>query len=59
MYVVWYSSAKGRKLIIKQIKPYIEKLLVEEYGHMLLYAIFDTVDDTKLVSKVKIFIYLV
>lgn len=52
MYVVWYSSAKGRKAIIKQIKPYLEKLLTEEYGHLLLFSIFDAVDDTKLVSKV-------
>ncbi|XP_067928870.1 pumilio homolog 3-like [Watersipora subatra] len=51
MFVVWYSSAKGRKLIVKQLKPYIEKLMVEEYGHMLLFAIFDAVDDTKLVAK--------
>lgn len=53
MYTVWYSSAKGRKVIIKQIKPFVEKLLTEEYGHMLLFAIFDAVDDTKLVGKVR------
>ena len=54
MYVVWYSSAKGRKAVIKLIKPFMEKLLVEEYGHMVLFAIFDAVDDTKLVSKVNL-----
>ena len=52
MYCVWFSSAKGRKVIIKHIKPFLDKLMTEEYGHMLLFSIFDAVDDTKLVSKV-------
>lgn len=52
VYVMWNSSAKGRKAILKQIKPFLDKLLTEEYAHLLLLAIFDCVDDTKLVSKV-------
>lgn len=57
MYVMWNSSAKGRKVILKKLKPFAEKLLTEEYGHLLLFSIFDAVDDTKLVSKVGLFIF--
>ena len=59
MYCVWFSSAKGRKVIIKHIKPFLDKLMTEEYGHMLLFSIFDAVDDTKLVSRSVIVIILI
>merc|ERR1712071_145721 len=42
---------KDRKSIVKSLKTFVEKTACEEYGHMVLMAIFDTVDDTKLVGK--------
>lgn len=51
MECIWFSTAKQRKLIVKSLKTYIQKISCEEYGHLVLLAIFDSVDDTKLVSK--------
>merc|ERR1712223_594152 len=51
MYCLWHGTAKDRKAIIKSFKTFIEKTCYEEFGHMVLMAIFDTVDDTKLVGK--------
>ena len=33
------------------MKSYVVKICKEEHGHMVLLALFDVVDDTKLVSK--------
>ena len=51
MQCIWYGTAKERKKIIKAMKSFMLKIASEEYGHMVLLAIFDSVDDTKLVSK--------
>ncbi|CAH1774282.1 unnamed protein product [Owenia fusiformis] len=51
MQCIWHGTAKDRKVIIKSFKTHIEKIAKEEYGHLTLLAIFDVVDDTKLVSK--------
>merc|ERR1712032_914801 len=48
---LWHGTAKDRKAIIKSFKTFIEKTCYEEFGHLVLMAIFDTVDDTKLVGK--------
>jgi len=51
LYCLWHGTTKDRKSIVKSLKTFIEKTACEEYGHMVLMAIFDTVDDTKLVGK--------
>ncbi|KAL5022835.1 hypothetical protein ScPMuIL_001990 [Solemya velum] len=51
MNCIWYGTAKDRKTIIKSLKTHLVKLCKEEYGHMVLLAMFDVVDDTKLVQK--------
>eukprot|EP00092_Neocalanus_flemingeri_P002616 GFUD01002803.1.p1 GENE.GFUD01002803.1~~GFUD01002803.1.p1 ORF type:complete len:662 (+),score=236.91 GFUD01002803.1:62-1987(+) len=51
LYCLWHGSTKDRKSIVKSLKTFVEKTACEEYGHMVLMAIFDTVDDTKLVGK--------
>jgi pumilio family protein 6 len=51
MQCVWHGTAKDRKKIIKAMKSFMLKVASEEYGHMVLLAIFDSVDDTKFVSK--------
>ncbi|XP_047123683.1 pumilio homolog 3 isoform X2 [Hydra vulgaris] len=47
----WFASVKDRKAIIKSFKTYVLKICKEEYGHMVMLALFDTVDDTVLVKK--------
>lgn len=48
---MWHGTAKDRKAIVKSLKTFVEKTCQEEYGHFVLMAMFDTVDDTKLVGK--------
>lgn len=51
MNCVWHGTAKDRKVIIKTMKTYMVKFATGEFGHLLLLAIFDCVDDTKLVKQ--------
>ena len=37
---------------MKTMKTYVVKIAKEEFGHMVLLAVFDVVDDTKFVHKV-------
>ncbi|XP_057379723.1 pumilio homolog 3-like [Daphnia carinata] len=48
---IWYGTQKDRKDIIKSFKGHVTKICQEEHGHMVLMALFDSVDDTKLVAK--------
>merc|ERR1719383_476774 len=48
---IWHGTAKDRKAIIKNFKTFMLKTAQEEYGHMVLLGIFDSVDDTKIVGK--------
>ncbi|XP_072172777.1 pumilio homolog 3-like [Diadema setosum] len=52
MYCLWFGTAKDRKIIIKSFKTYVTKIAKEEFGHRVLLALFDSVDDTKIVGKV-------
>ncbi|CAE6377945.1 unnamed protein product [Rhizoctonia solani] len=45
------GTAKDRKQIIKTLKPHIEKICGDEEAQLVLFTIFDLVDDTKLVGK--------
>ena len=38
-------------IILILCQTYVEKTCHEEFGHLVLMGIFDTVDDTKLVGK--------
>jgi len=51
LYCLWHGTTKDRKAIIKSLKTFVEKTCEEEFGHLVLMAIFDCVDDTKLVGK--------
>ncbi|PAV71204.1 hypothetical protein WR25_26719 [Diploscapter pachys] len=48
---IWSSAAKDRKLIVKNFKDLSVKAAMEHYGHRVLMAIFDSVDDTVLTNK--------
>ncbi|KAG9094548.1 pumilio domain member 6 [Ceratobasidium sp. 370] len=45
------GSAKDRKQIIKVLKPHVEKMCADEEAQLVLFTIFDLVDDTKMVGK--------
>ncbi|GMR36838.1 hypothetical protein PMAYCL1PPCAC_07033, partial [Pristionchus mayeri] len=49
--VVWNTSAKDRKLIVKNFKDLAVKAASDVHGCRTLMAIFDSVDDTVLVNK--------
>ncbi|XP_054613692.1 pumilio homolog 3 isoform X2 [Dunckerocampus dactyliophorus] len=51
MHCLWHGTAKDRKVIIKTMKTYMAKFAMGEFGHLVLLAIFDCVDDTKLVKQ--------
>ncbi|XP_055009925.1 pumilio homolog 3 isoform X2 [Boleophthalmus pectinirostris] len=51
MSCVWHGTAKDRKVIIKTMKTYMVKFATGEFAHLVLLAIFDCVDDTKLVKQ--------
>lgn len=38
-------------MIVKSFKPFVKKICIEEDGHVVMMAVFDTVDDTVLVKK--------
>ncbi|KJH50558.1 CPL domain protein [Dictyocaulus viviparus] len=54
MKCIWNATAKDRKasnLMVKNFKDLVVKTAMEHYGHRVLLAIFDAVDDTVLVNK--------
>ncbi|CAG8553859.1 9898_t:CDS:2 [Paraglomus brasilianum] len=51
MLCVAHGTPKNRKVIIKSMKTYINKICCDEYGHLVLLTVFDAVDDTTLVEN--------
>lgn len=51
MLCIWNGTPKDKKIILKSFHGNIVKIASEEYGHMVLLAAFDAVDDTVFVSK--------
>ncbi|XP_066015390.1 pumilio homolog 3 isoform X2 [Pocillopora verrucosa] len=52
MHCLWYGTVKDRKVLVKSFKSYYVKICKEEFGHLVLLALFDCVDDTVLVKKI-------
>uniref|UniRef100_A0A1I7TS61 PUM-HD domain-containing protein n=1 Tax=Caenorhabditis tropicalis TaxID=1561998 RepID=A0A1I7TS61_9PELO len=50
--LIWFAPVKERKLIVKNFKDLSVKAAMEHYGHRVLLALFDTIDDTVLLNKV-------
>ena len=46
-----YGNAKDRKQIVKTYKENMRTLAYDAYGHQVLLAVYDVIDDTVLVSK--------
>lgn len=49
---VMHGNNKERKKIIKGMKGHVAKIARDDHGYMVLLAILDVVDDTKLVTKI-------
>ncbi|XP_011865614.1 PREDICTED: pumilio domain-containing protein KIAA0020 homolog isoform X1 [Vollenhovia emeryi] len=49
---MWHGNSKDRKFIMKALKGNVKAICASKYGHMLLLALFDSVDDTVLVQKI-------
>ena len=49
--VLAYGNAKDRKQILKTYKGTMKAMAYDTYGHQVLLAIYDVIDDTVLVSK--------
>ncbi|XP_075266697.1 pumilio homolog 3 [Opisthocomus hoazin] len=52
MHCLWHGTPKDRKVIVKTMKTYIEKIATGEFSHLVLLAAFDCIDDTKLVKQI-------
>nr|XP_020657205.1 pumilio homolog 3 [Pogona vitticeps]XP_020657206.1 pumilio homolog 3 [Pogona vitticeps]XP_020657207.1 pumilio homolog 3 [Pogona vitticeps] len=51
MHCLWHGTTKDRKVIIKTMKTYVEKIATGEFSYLVLLAAFDCIDDTKLVKQ--------
>ncbi|KNC79438.1 hypothetical protein SARC_08169 [Sphaeroforma arctica JP610] len=51
METIWNCGAKDRKTIVKAFKKHVVQVAMEEYGHLALLALFDSMDDTVLMKK--------
>nr|XP_056704113.1 pumilio homolog 3 [Euleptes europaea] len=51
MHCLWHGTPKDRKVIVKTMKTYVEKVAIGEFSHLVLLAVFDCIDDTKLVKQ--------
>ena len=52
MHFVWNGTAKDRKIILNSFKLHLKKICLEDHGYLPIISIFDSVDDTVLVSKI-------
>ncbi|XP_058513355.1 pumilio homolog 3 isoform X2 [Ochotona princeps] len=52
MHCLWHGTPKDRKVIVKTMKTYVEKVANGQYSHLVLLAAFDCIDDTKLVRQI-------
>nr|XP_020144866.1 pumilio homolog 3 isoform X3 [Microcebus murinus] len=52
MHCLWHGTPKDRKVIVKTMKSYVEKIANGQYSHLVLLAAFDCIDDTKLVKQI-------
>ena len=51
LHCIWFGTAKDRKLILKTLKEFLNKVVTAESGHLLALGAIDAVDDTVLVKK--------
>ncbi|KAF7987487.1 hypothetical protein HCN44_003249 [Aphidius gifuensis] len=49
---IWHGTTKDRKLSLKSMKEHVKDIAISEYGHIILMACFDSIDDTTLMKKI-------
>lgn len=49
---IWNTDSKNRKLIVKSFKGLAVKSAMDQYARRVLFALFDTIDDTTLLNKI-------
>ncbi|KAM8962097.1 pumilio homolog 3 isoform 2-T2 [Pelodytes ibericus] len=52
MHCAWHGTPKDRKVFTKTMKSFVEKIATGEFSHLVLLAMFDCIDDTKLVKQI-------
>ncbi|XP_069820377.1 pumilio homolog 3 [Dendropsophus ebraccatus] len=52
MHCLWHGTPKDRKIFAKTMKSFVEKIATGEFSHLVLLAMFDCVDDTKLIKQI-------
>ncbi|XP_056378548.1 pumilio homolog 3 isoform X2 [Hyla sarda] len=52
MHCLWHGTPKDRKVFAKTMKSFVEKIATGEFSHLVLLAMFDCIDDTKLVKQI-------
>ena len=48
LHCIWFGTAKDRKLVIKTLKEFHEKVATAEHGHILFLGVFDSGKKTDL-----------
>lgn len=54
MQCIWHGTTKDRKSSLKAMKDHVKEIAVSEHGHLILLAMFDSIDDTVLMKKILI-----
>ena len=54
LHCIWFGSAKDRKLILKTIKEFIDKVLTAEYGHLLVLGTIDSGTFSKISNRSRV-----
>lgn len=49
---IWHGNSKDRKIIMKALKGNVKAICMSQHGHIILLALFDSVDDTVLMQKI-------
>jgi pumilio family protein 6 len=52
MYIIWHSTAKERKEIMKSCRDNVIQILSSNSGYFIFLALLDSVDDTVIMNKV-------
>lgn len=52
MLTIRHGSNKDKKIIMKSLKEHVKEISISEHGHLLIFALVDSVDDTVLLKKI-------
>ncbi|XP_043463410.1 protein penguin [Leptopilina heterotoma] len=52
MLTIRHGSNKDKKIVMKALKEHVKDICVAEHGHLLIFSLVDSVDDTVLLKKI-------